>query len=46
MVPGNLRKAIKLHVEAYHDREERDRVWLLQTVDSLCRPYVVDYGIA
>jgi uncharacterized phiE125 gp8 family phage protein len=46
LVPGPLKTAIKLHAEAYYDRDERMMEKLLAACDNLCRPYCVDYGVA
>lgn len=45
-VPAPLRAAIKLHVEAHYDRDERTFDMLMKAVESLCNPYRVDFGIA
>lgn len=45
-IPGPLLSAVKLHVEAHYDRDERTFSMLMKAVDSLCAPYRVSFGVA
>lgn len=46
LVPGPLVSAIKLHVEAHYDRDERTFDMLMKAVESLISPYRVSFGVA
>lgn len=45
-IPGPLLSAVKLHVEAHYDRDERTFKMLMDAVESLLGPYRVSFGVA
>lgn len=45
-IPGPLLSAVKLHVEAHYDRDERTFKMLMDAVESLLGPYRVAFGVA
>lgn len=46
LIPGPLLTAIKLHMEAFYDRDEKMMKILLDAVESICGNYRVDFGVA
>lgn len=45
-IPGPLLSAVKLHVEAHYERDERTFKMLMDAVDALLSPYRVSFGVA
>lgn len=45
-IPGPLLSAVKLHVEAHYERDERTFRMLMSAVDALLSPYRVSFGVA